>query len=260
MLSEFHTHLVSRRRSPATIRVRMVYLRLLAEQHPLADVTTSDMENILASRPHWKPETVNSAIATWNVFYRWALRVGHVATNPAEDLERVYVPRVVKEMSDDEKIREALVDADPVDRGILLLGRECGLRRAEIATLRIEHRSGDWLNIIGKGGRSRRVHVSPELAATLDALTYATEGYYFRGDRDGHLSVEIVARKVRRLIGTSTHSLRRGAITAVYYNSGKDIRMAQEFAGHAKVDTTAIYIHVNERDLVSAGGFASLAS
>lgn len=260
MLSQFHTHLVSRRRSPATIRVRMVYLRLLSERHQLDAVTATDLEEILASKEHWKPETVNSAIATWNVFYKWALRLGHVSVNPAEDLERAYVPRVVKALADDSRIQDALRDADPIDRGILLLGREAGLRRAEIATLRIEHRHGDWLHVTGKGGRWRRIHLTPGLRDALDALTYGPAGYYFPGHQDGHLAVEAVARRVRKLIGTSTHSLRRGALTAVYRNSGGNIRMAQEFAGHARVDTTAIYIQINENDLMEAGGHAALAA
>lgn len=260
MLSEFRTHLVSRRRSPNTIRLRMVYLRQLQDRHELADVTTSDLEAILVSHPEWKPETVNAAIASWNVFYKWAVRIRLLEENPAEDLERAHVQRVVKALVDDDRIREALPFASPWEAAMLLLGREGGLRRSEIATLRIEHRSGDWLTVTGKGGKTRRIHLAPGLASALDAIEYGPAGYYFVGDHNGHISPDVVARKVLALVGTSTHSLRRGALTAVYRNSGGDIRVTQEFAGHARVDTTAIYVQVNERDMMLAGGYASLAA
>lgn len=130
----------------------------------------------------------------------------------------------------------------------------------EIATLRYVNRQRDWLNVVGKGGRHRRIHISEALRGTLKALEYDGGDYYFPGGSGGHIAPEVVARKVSELIGTSTHSLRRSAITSVYRNSGGNIRMAQEFAGHAKVDTTAIYVQVNEDDMILAGGYAELAA
>lgn len=257
MLSAFQNHLIARKRSANTIRLRMVYLRLLA-QHDLATITTSDLEGILVSHPEWKPETINACIASWSVFYKWATRNGHLTNDPTEDLERAYVIKRVKQLADDARIRVALETASPRDRAILLLGREGGLRRAEIAALHRSNRDGFWLNFYGKGGRLRRVHLEPATAAALDALD--GEGYYFPGENRPHLRPETVYRIVRRNIGTATHSLRRSAITAVHRGSGGDIRMAQEFAGHASPNTTAVYIEVSDEDMIRAGGYASLAA
>jgi integrase len=260
MLSDFETHLHARRRAANTIRIRMIYLRQLESQYELATATTRDLEAILVSHPEWKPETVNAAIGSWSVFYKWALRNGKVSADPTEDLERAYVGRVVKTLADDDRIREALERATDAEAAMLLLGREAGLRRMEIATLRIEHRSAEWLTVTGKGGRRRRIHLTQRLRATLSALERGQAGYYFPGEADGHIAAEVVARKVFGLIGTSTHSLRRRAITSVYRNSGGNIRIAQEFAGHARVDTTAVYVEVNEGDMIAAGGYVALAA
>jgi integrase/recombinase XerC len=257
MLSAFQDHLIARRRSANTIRLRMVYLRLLA-RHDLATITTQDLEGLLISHPEWKPETINACIASWSVFFKWAIRNGRLTNNPTEDLERAYVIKRVKQLADDERIRVALETASPRDRAILLLGREGGLRRAEIAALHRDNRAGDWLNFHGKGGRLRRVHIEPTTAAALDAIE--GDGYYFPGDGRAHISPDTVYRIVRRNIGTATHSLRRSAITAVYRGSGGDIRMAQEFADHASPNTTAIYIDISDDDMIRAGGYASLAA
>lgn len=257
MLSAFHDHLVARRRSTNTIRLRMVYLRLL-DHHDIAKLTTHDLEGILISHPEWKPETINACISSWSVFFKWACRNRHLTSDPTEDLERAYVIKRVKQLADDERIHAALETASPRDRAILLLGREGGLRRAEIAALHRNNRDGAWLNFYGKGGRLRRIHLESATAAALDALDGS--GYYFPGEGRPHLSPDTVYRIVRRNIGTATHSLRRSAITAVHRGSGGNLRMAQEFAGHASPNTTAIYINVSDDDLTRAGGYASLAA
>lgn len=259
MLEQFENHLTARRRSPATIRIRMTYLRQLAERHDLEAVTLPDLEAVIASHPEWKPATVNAAISTWRVFYKWAKRNRYLELNPAEDMELVYVPREHHDVADDDILRASLTRASDRDRAILLLGRECGLRRTEIATLRIEDRAGRWVTVHGKGGKVRRAYASKPLLAALDKVAGGrVEGYYFEGHRDGHIAPETVYKTVLRLTTTPTHALRRRAITTVYRDSGNDIRLAQEFAGHSSPAITAIYVQIEDDDLKRAGGFATL--
>ena len=263
MLNNFVEYLHARRRSPATIRVRLVYLNQLAEAHPdLSTVQLIDLETIIAAHRHnWKPETVNAAISSWRVFYKWAHRRGLVDHDPTEFLELVYVPKKVKRLADDNAIRAALPTATLRDQAMLLLGREAGLRRTEIATLHTEHRHGTWLHVTGKGDRTRKVKAGPTLLDVLLHLEHAQgPGYYFPSTRrEGHIAPESVYRTVVRNIGTSTHSLRRSALTNVYRNSGKDIRLTQMFAGHANPATTADYIDVEDDDLARAADYASIA-
>jgi integrase len=258
MLTDFRAHLEARRRSPNTIRIRMVYLRQLTNRHDIAEVDTSNLEAILLSHPEWKPETVNACISSWSSFFKWAVRTGRLTADPTEGLDLMYVPREVKTLADDERIRAALENATPTERAMLILGREGALRRTEIAKLHRDSRRGDWLHISGKGGRMRRVYLTPDMAAALNALD--GEGYYFPGRWTGHIAPDTVTNTVRRLVGTPAHSLRRSALTAVYRRSGKDLRLTQEFAGHANPNTTAIYVQVNDDDMIAAGGYASLAA
>jgi len=262
MLEQFENHLTARRRSPSTIRIRMTYLRQLAERHDLGTVTLRDLEQLVVEHRHdWKPATVNAAVSSWRVFYKWAVRNGHLTTNPAEYLELVHVPREAHDISDDNILRASLARVSDRDRAILLLGRECGLRRTEIATLRIEDRGGRWLTVHGKGGKVRRAYASITLLTTLDVLARGrATGYYFEGNSAGHIAPETVYKTVLRLTTTPTHALRRRAITTVYQGSGNDIRLAQEFAGHSSPTTTAVYIMIDDDDMIRAGGLATLAA
>lgn len=257
MLEKFQTHLSAKRRSPNTIRLRLCYIRMLERACPLAEVTPTVLESIITAHSQWAPETVNAAVSSWRVFYKWATRNGHLDVDPTEDLELVYVPRVVKVLSDDMKVRAAVEGGTLAERVMLRLGRECGLRRAEIASLHTSNRTGGWIRVTGKGGRTRTLHLEPDLAADLEKL--AREGFYFPGRDNGHVPPATVYRTVRRLIETGPHSLRRSAITAVF-NGSHDIRLAQEFAGHADPAMTAVYIDVTTDDRVRAGRLARVAA
>lgn len=257
MLDLFRNHLTAKRRSPNTIRLRLCYLRMLERVCPLAEVTPTVLEHLITAHPDWKPETVNAAVSSWRVFYRWAVRSGHLVVDPTEDLELVYVPRVVKVLSDDRKVRAAVEAGTLAERVMLRLGRECGLRRAEIAALHTTDRAGEWIRVTGKGGRTRTLHLEPDLATDLGRL--ALDGFYFPGNVNGHIPPATVYRTVRRLIQTGPHSLRRSAITAVF-NASRDIRLAQEFAGHADPAMTAVYIDVTADDRIRAGRFARIAA
>lgn len=260
MLDQFLAHLRALHRSPNTIRIRSVYLRQLQGMCDLNDATPEQLRSVLAAHPEWKPETINAAISSWRAYYKWAVRFGHVPTDPTADLELAHVPRIVKIVADDDAIKTGLAHASLRDRAILRLGRECALRRFEIATLRTTDRDGHWLNITGKGGRVRRIHLEPDLYNDLLLLEAASSGYYFPGRQDGHLGAHAVYQIVRRLTGYPTHSLRRRALTVVYERSGHDIRLAQELAGHSSPTITAIYIAVSDDTLQQASRYASLVA
>lgn len=133
----------------------------------------------------------------------------------------------------------------------LLLGRLAGLRLTELTTLHTDARDGEWLTVIGKGSKQRRVPIVSELAAALDAIEPAGGGYYFPGARGGHMHPMSVNKIIMRETGINPHALRHAAGTAVYAAT-KDLRATQAFLGHSTPSTTAIYVHVDESTLAKA--------
>ncbi len=79
-------------------------------------------------------------------------------------------------------------------------------------------------------------------------------------DHENHVSGESVGHAIRKATGLNAHSLRHRAGTAVYQRSGYDLRLTQEFLGHASPAMTARYVHVNKSDLRRAGQIAALSA
>jgi|GEM_PF-1133171 len=78
-----------------------------------------------------------------------------------------------------------------------------------------------------------------------------------RTDTTRHITPEAVYARLRHVIG-NPHSLRHRAATAVYRGTGNDLRVTQEFLGHASPSMTARYVHVTDRDLRLASIAAQL--
>lgn len=266
MISGYTNHMLARRRSPQTARLRLFYINKFAAWcgKPLEDVTHDDIDGyIYSSNPDWSDHTKNSVYATLRTFYGWAHREGILPQNPARNIAPVRVNRPQQRMAEESVILEATAIANLSDRAMILLGAEGGLRVTEIATLHRDDRDGDWLRIIGKGGILRRVHISPELAAVLDEIEHTTmrHGWYFpgiSGIKPIHAST--AWRHITLLIHSNPHSLRRRAGTVVYRRSGNNIRLAQEFLGHKSSRTTELYIDIAADDLMHASTLTRLAA
>lgn len=246
----------ARRQSAATIRLRGVYLRQLAEIHDLDTASAADLV-AWTSNPDWSHNTVNVAIVTLRTFYRWAQETGRLASNPATGLRTVPVPYRRPRIASAEHISAGLEQDDEM-KAIILLGAECGLRVHEIAKISPRDRRDEWLEIIGKGGQQRSVHMSPELREVLDTL--GNGRWYFPSPRGEHISTSTIRKRMSSRIGTNPHSLRHRAGTTVYRGTGRDLRVTQVFLGHRSPSTTAVYVHVDEQDLRAASAAARIAA
>lgn len=246
LVAEFRSYLESRRRAAGTIRLRVRHIEWLSREYPvLAAVTPEQLDAWTRAQSQGrKPATINSIIKSIRVFYAWADRFGVVRPNPTVLLDLLPDPHRISRTVDDDALQVVLRTADDRLRAMLLLGRLAGLRLSEIATLPTSARRDDWLTIIGKGDKQRRLFIVPELAAALDALEPAG-GYYFPGGTDGHLHPQSVNKIIRKGAGVNPHALRHAAATNAY-RATHDLRATQAFLGHANPNTTGIYVHVDD--------------
>ena len=138
------------------------------------------------------------------------------------------VPRGVPRPLGDDVIRDALAKADARTSLMVELMAYGGLRRGEVAGVRAEHVSGQWLRVTGKGGHTRMVPLPPHLARRVQV---AGPGWIFPGQINGHLSARRVGELIRECLpdGMTPHQLRHRYATSVYRTSG-DIRAVQELS------------------------------
>lgn len=231
-----------------TITLRRYHLERLARELPRstpASVTVAQLEAWLASKD-WAPNTRRSYRSSLRAFYTWAVAAGVVESSPAHLLPPVKVPRAVPRPTPEAVFREAVAAADDRTRLALLLAGVCGLRRGEVVRLRREDLEADLvglaLRVVGKGGHVRLVPLPAELAELVRARP---PGWLFPSSRGGHLTPHHLGKLVARSLpeGWTTHTLRHRCGTQAYAAT-RDLLEVQTLLGHAKPETTAIYVRV----------------
>lgn len=233
--------------SEQTIKLRCYHVERVARALGVApDRVTADQLTRWLADQDWKPNTRASYRASLRSFYRWAVHAKGtgITYSPAHELPQVRVPRGKPRPTPEPAYRWALRVADDRARMAVLLGGVLGMRRGEIARARRdwleEAIGGHVLRITGKGGHERVIPV-PDTIARL--ILSRPEGYLFPSQQGGHLTPAHLGKLVKAALdGHTTHTLRHRAGTQSYANGGRDLRATQEFLGHAKPETTAIYV------------------
>lgn len=236
--------------SRRSLRIRRHYLSHLALACPDPWAVTLDDLLTFLSRPDWKPETRKSARGAVRAFYRWAETTGRLATDPARGLPPVRIPAGVPRPASAAAVSSAMAAGADRERLMLLLGAFAGLRCEEIAKARTDDLTDGVLYVLGKGGKSRQVPLPQPLA---DLIAAQPPGYLFPGREDGHLSPSHVSKLLKRLLGpqSSAHKLRHRFASAAYAST-RDLFAVQKLLGHAKPETTAIYVLVPAESLRAA--------
>ena len=167
------------------------------------------------------------------------------------------------------------------DRAILSVGLQAGLRRAEIARLRVgdlhQNRGFDSLRVVRKGARKDALAIHPQTAQRIrDYLAAAGhiadfDGPLFRPLRNNgrsrtarrHMAPDAIDRVLRKFAarlglgrGYSAHSMRATFITTALEN-GASLEQVQKAVGHRDPSTTKLYDRRGYNPEKSAAFFAS---
>ena len=223
-------------------RYKMVHLATLLMPSGPEDVTTEQIVQAFA-RQQWKPETRKAYRNTISSFFRWLHKSGRRSDDPSLDVPRVKKPHAHPRPCPDRYIAAAMKMATTLERLMIRLGAECGLRRGEIARVHsddvVTDSAGRSLIVRGKGDKQRIVPLPDDLAGIImDA-----RGYLFPGRFGGHVEESYIGDHISRLLpdGYAAHTLRhRFATTA--YAATHDLFVVAELLGHESVETTEHYV------------------
>lgn len=233
------------------------------------DVAVSDVDHLLLRRylallgKQAKKSTLGRKLAAIRSFFRYLLRRGILAKNPAELIATPKKERLLPFHLDIDQattLVESPVDDEKHalrDRAILEMLYSCGLRVSELTGLMIGDLdlSGGMVRVMGKGGKERIVPVGSRAIEAVrtylaDRGEAAGSGVLFlntRGQRINRRSVaRIVDAHVLRIAAfkrISPHILRHTFATHML-EGGADLRAIQELLGHASLSTTQKYTHV----------------
>ena len=239
-------------RSIATTTLRVDYMRRFARAMRVGpwDVTTADILEWSAVNS-WARDTRRSALASVRGFYGWAKTEGHPMRMDVEKIPTIRASSPAPRPADDLAIRRAMRSEDPRVRLAVRLAAFLGLRRAEVARVRVsdvvEDLLGFSLIVHGKGGKPRTIPITADLA---QEIRDQGPGYVFTGADHGHLSPAWIGTLVGRELpsGVTMHSLRHRFATAAYERTG-DLVGVQRVLGHTSPQTTLRYLAIADASL-----------
>ncbi|WP_114650228.1 tyrosine recombinase XerC [Pseudothauera hydrothermalis] len=210
-------------------------------------------------------------LSAWRGFYRWLVRHRGLAANPVEGLRPPRAPRrLPKALSPDQA--QALLDAETDDGPLALRDRamfelfySSGLRLAELAGLsmnRVAELDEGLITVTGKRGKTRSLPVGGKAIAALrawlaqrPALAKAEEQALFVSQRGDRLSPAAIRSRLARWarlaavgVHVHPHMLRHSFASHLLQSSG-DLRAVQELLGHASIQSTQVYTHLDYQHL-----------
>ena len=180
----YERHLRATNKSPMTIKTYMAAIhalgRFLADHGMPTDPTAIAREHVetfvadILSRA--KPATALNRYGALSTFFGWLADEGEIAESPMVRMKPPHVPEEPPPVLSDEQVVRLLKACagqtfeDRRDAAIIRLLLDTGMRRAEIATLKVE--DIDWDNdvafVVGKGRRPRACPFGKKSGAALD--------------------------------------------------------------------------------------------
>lgn len=248
-ISEWHDWLRAADRPPTTRYLRDYQLRRFASQHAdlrPEDITLDVLTDWLGGQ-RWSTETRRSYRAALRSFFGWAHLTGRLEANPAGLLPPIKRAEGLPRPTPLKIVGEAMANAPPRTRLMVVLAVRQGLRRGEIARVHKDDLTADlhgWsLRVHGKGRRERVVPLDDDVARLI--FEWPRDGHLFPGKVDGHLSPARVGELVSGVLGPgwATHSLRHRFATMAYAGA-RDLFAVQALLGHQSPETTKRYVEL----------------
>ena len=234
----------------------------------------------LKTQRNLEARTVVRHLATLRVFGKWLLIAGLTPSHLGENLERPAAWKRLPEVVSQSQIKRLLEHGSPEpaqgwrgaplwlrDRAILELLYASGLRNTECVTLRVEDAdfTSGVVRVTGKGEKTRLVPFGEHAERAIERYLIECRPRLVRAGihHQGRMFLSNTGRPLERtgLWHIVKRCAKRAGMARVYPHlirhsfatnlpgGGADLRAVQEMLGHASVETTQVYTHVDQSDL-----------
>jgi integrase/recombinase XerC/integrase/recombinase XerD len=216
--------------------------------------------------------SIQGHVRALKAFWSWLNREGYIDRNPLSKYPLPKVPQKIPSVLSPQHVEQLLATLDkntPMGARnylIILLLYDGGVRISELVNIRLEDMDirADSILVTGKGRKQRLVPISNltrrEIIRYLNRFRQqmcAIDSPYLFAMPDGRsLSVNAVQQFLRRLgeqagldgLRCSPHTFRHAFATQFLANGG-DVFALKDIMGHASLQTTLRYTHLQPQDL-----------
>jgi integrase/recombinase XerD len=220
----------------------------------LTNLDTADILSFLATVENKR--TLNRKLSSINTFFAFCHR-----QNFTHEKIRIPMAKVPKNLPKYLMPEEIMAGLELIDRSTLQGMRDyalilflyaSGCRISEALSAQRGDILEGWLKIrFAKGEKERVVPLAPVAVEALEAYL-AQQGMAssflwlnYRGDPLSRISAYKI---VKKYLGVSPHVLRHSFASSLIIG-GADLRVVQELLGHASLETTQIYTHIQKQNL-----------
>ena len=218
--------------------------------------------------------TQNTRLVPVRAYFKWLCRQNYILSNPASELElprlEKRLPKTILTHQEAETILNLPNVTDTIglrDRAILEVLYSTGLRRMEIANLKVHDLDGERGTLMvrqGKGKKDRMIPIGDRAILWTEKYIEASRPHLVAEPDDGtlfltHLYEPFTVNRLTQLVRdyikqadigkTGSCHLFRHSMATQMHEAGMDIRFVQQQLGHADISTTQIYTQVAIRKL-----------
>lgn len=252
-ISAYRFWMIDRQLAERTVEQRSEFAARLLRAWGTWEVDQEAVRAVLAPyRGHTKRTYYDHFVA----LFTWLVATGRVASSPMPDVERPRKPKPRPRPLSAEDAALSLAEASGDLRAAILLGRYAGLRVHEIAKFAGEDIDSSSLYVYGKGGQASVLPTHPVLWDL--AQLYPRRGFWFPSDLNasGHVTAHNLTMRISRhfhRLGIAGGSHRNRHLYGTnLLRSGANLRVVQELMRHADLNTTLLYLGVDELEKVAA--------
>ncbi len=245
---KFLKHLIEHKGySPLTLKSYQETLQEALEIIEIVEENNSLLFNLTPYRIRiatLKAKTISKKLSAIRSFTDYLNEIGLKVTLKAD--ESIKTAKTLPKPILHQHIVEALSHSSVQEKLIILILYTMGLRISELANLKLEDISNEWIRVIGKGSKQRDI---PILQTTQKLISeyladFTPKKFLFEknGEKLSENSLRYIINKVfaRVSLKVTPHQLRHSYATSLL-NGGAPIADVSELLGHASMATTQIY-------------------
>ena len=241
--------------------IRIIHIK---EKHIRHFLIEQKNTRISYTGKHITNKSLNRKLYTIRSFFKFLTRENIIKENPTQYMTPLQARKNLPQIASKSKIKE-LIETIPykkkLQRVMITFLYQTGMRVSELTSTNIEdiNFENNTLRIIGKGDKIRIIHIDPEFLKPVKLYLkermdpdpshplFARPG----GGRHSTWSIANLLKQLSLKTGTkiTPHTLRHSFATHML-EAGFPISYIQDYLGHNSLNTTAIYLHVSNPQLI----------